>query len=169
MDFQFVGLLVLLHVLFASLWVGAAIYQVTVIGPALMRAGPAAGGFLAALARRGGIGRYFAAAGALTITFGGWLYGYEHAHKMLVPFQGRGLWITLGAIVAILGFLHAVTMTIPVERKWMRLTNSLRGPPTPEQGAQLQAYGMKLGKSSAISATMVGLALLLMLMSRVLT
>ena len=168
MAFSSTGLLVLFHVLFASLWFGGGVYQVRIIGGTLRAAGPQAGGFMAALARRKGIGWYFAVTGGLAILFGGALYAKEVADKAIGgAFEGRGLWLTLGAIMAVLAYLHGMAFNLPLERKWMRFSNSLKGPPTKEQGEQLMHFGMKLGKNGAVSVLMVGLAMLLMLLSRV--
>lgn len=165
MEFVGAGLLVLFHVLFASLWFGGAIYQVTVIGRTLMAAGPAAGGFVMTLARRGGIGKYFAINGGLTLLFGALLYGQEKVHES--AFSGRGLWLTLGALVAVAAYVHGAAVNMPVERRWIRFVNGLKGPPTKEQAEQLQAFGMRLGKNGAASAAMLAVAMLLMLLSRV--
>jgi len=168
MEFSGNGLLVLFHVLFASLWFGGVAYQVRIIGGTLMQAGPAASGFLTVLARRKGVGWYFALTGLLTILFGGALYGQEmHSGAIADAWSGRGLWLTLGAILAVLAYLHGMTANFPIERRWLKLSNSITGQPTPEQAKQLQDYGMKLGKNGAISAMIVGLAMLCMLLSRV--
>lgn len=168
MAFSTIGLLVLLHVLFASLWFGGGVYQVLVIGRGLRAAGPAAGGFISALMRNGGIGRFFAISGALTIVFGGILYGMEQDDGSIAgPFEGRGLWLTLGAILAVAAFIHGMTSNLPTERKLMALVKQLKGPPTAEQAQQMQALGMKLGKAGVVGVAMVGTAMVLMLLSRV--
>ncbi len=166
MDFQFTGLLVLLHVLFASAWFGGAAYQARVIGPALMAAGPSGMGFVLTLARRRGIGWFFALAGAMTILFGGWLYGKEQVYS--AAFEGRNLWLTLGALLALGAYGHGLAVNMPTEKKWLAVCNSVKGTPTPEQGKLIAEYGAKLGKASIMGAAMVGVAMLLMLMSRVL-
>lgn len=167
MGFDSYGLLVLGHVLFASLWFGAGVYQVSVIGRGLMAAGPAGGGFVVALMRNGGIGRFFAISGGLTILFGAALYGKLMSDEAIETFSGRGLWLTLGAIVAILAFLHGLTSNMPTERKLIALCNQVKGAPTKEQGEQMAALGQKLGKMGAVGVALVGLAMLLMLLSRV--
>lgn len=168
MDFSLVGLLVFFHVLFASLWFGAGVYQVSMIGPGLRAAGPAGGGFVVALMKRGGIGRFFAFSGLLAILFGGFLYGQE-MNDGSIPgaFEGRGLWLTLGAILAVLALLHGIAVNMPNERKLIALCKQVNGPPTKEQAAQLQDLGMKLGKYGAHAVLMVGGAMVLMLLSRV--
>ncbi|MFA5942860.1 MAG: hypothetical protein WC876_00145 [Candidatus Thermoplasmatota archaeon] len=167
MGFEPYGLLILGHVLFASLWFGAGVYQVLVIGRGLMAAGPAAGGFVVALMQKGGIGRFFAISGILTILFGGALYGQLMADDSIETFSGRGLWLTLGSIMAVLAFLHGLTVNMPTERKLIALCKSLKGHPTKEQSAQIGAMGQKLGKAGLHGVTMVATAMLLMLLSRV--
>ena len=166
MDFVSTGPLVLLHVLFASLWFGGAAYQVIMIGGTLRQAGPAAGGFMKTLADRGGIGKYFAITGGLAILFGAALYGQEKVYD--ITFEGRGLWITLGAAVAVLAYLHGMVVNMPTERRWLAFMKELKGPPTKEQQERLMEFGMKLGKAGAISFLMLAVSMLLMLMSRVL-
>src|SRR5688572_25508941 len=167
MAFEAYGLLVLGHVLFASLWFGAGVYQVLVIGRGFRLGGPAAGGFIVTLMKNGGIGRFFAVSGILTILFGGAAYGQLMSDGSIETFSGRGLWITLGAIVAVLAFLHGLTVNMPTERKLIALCKTLNGPPTKEQVAQLQAFGQKLGKAGVVGVGMVSVAMLLMLLSRV--
>ena len=167
MAFDAYGLLLLGHVLFASLWFGAGVYQVLVIGRGLRLAGPAAGGFLVTLMKNGGIGRFFAISGILTILFGGAMHGQLMSDGSIEAFSGRGLWITLGAIVAVLAFIHGLAVNMPTERKLIALCKTLNGPPTKEQAAQLQAYGQKLGKAGVVGVAMVSLAMVLMLLSRV--
>ena len=168
MAFEPYGLLVLGHVLFASLWFGAGVYQVAVIGrQGLMKAGPAAGGFVLALMRNGGIGRFFAVAGALTILFGAALYGDLMSSDAIETFSGRGLWLTLGAIVAVLAFLHGLTANMPTERRLIALCRSIQGHPTKEQAEQMGALGQKLGRLGTVGVTLVGTAMLLMLLGRV--
>jgi uncharacterized membrane protein len=166
--FDAIGILVLLHVLFATVWFGGAVYQVRVIGPALMAAGPSGMGFVLTLARRRGIGWFFALSGGLAILFGGWLYGAEMAdHRIAGAFDGRGLFLTLGAVMALLAYLHGLTSNMPTEKKWLAVCNAVKGTPTPEQGKQIAELGAKLGKQGVISVAMLGVAMLLMLLSRV--
>lgn len=167
MAFVASGLLLLAHVLFASLWFGGAAYQVLVIGATLRQAGPAAAGFMKTLADRGGIGRYFAINGGLAILFGGALYGQRMSSDAMETFSGYGLWITLGAIVAVLAYLHGMVVNMPTERRWLAFMRGLKGPPTKDQQAQLQEFGMRLGKAGFLSFVMIAVAMLLMLLGRV--
>lgn len=161
------SLLVAAHILFATLWFGGAAYQVSIIGRTLMQAGPAAGGFLMTLARRGGIGTYFAITGGLAILFGAARYGQRMSEGSLETFSGSGLWLTLGALVAVGAYLHGMFVNTPTEKKWIRLANGIPGAPTKDQAAQLQDLGMRMGKNGVISTAMLAVAMLLMLLGRV--
>ena len=167
MAFEATGLLRLGHILFASLWFGGAAYQVLVIGATLRQAGPAAGGFMQTLAARGGIGKYFAINGGLAILFGAGIYGVRMSEEAYDTFSGPGLWLTLGAIVAVAAYLHGMVVNMPTERKWLAFMRGLKGPPTKDQQAQLQDFGMRLGKAGFLSFVLIALAMLLMLLSRV--
>lgn len=166
MDPDVYNVLRMLHILFASLWFGAGVYQVAVIGRGLMAAGPAAGGFVAALMRNGGIGRFFAINGVLTILLGGAIYGDLMSADQIETFSGRGLFLTLGAIVAVLALLHGVAVNMPTERRLITLVRSIDGHPSKDQAAQMGALGQRLGKAGFVGVAMVATAMLLMLLSR---
>lgn len=154
-----------LHILAAVLWFGGGLYQVLMIGPALMRAGPQAGGFVLALMKNGGIGRFFAIAGVVTILSGGMVYG----DRVKIAVDGAfgtadGFYlITIGAIVAVLALGHGLATNMPTERKLVALCRSIQGAPTAEQAKQMGDLGAKLGKRGAMGVAMVGVAMLLML------
>lgn len=168
MDFHAGGLLVLGHVLFASLWFGGAAYQLLVVGGALRQAGPAAGGFLVTVARRGGIGKFFAVTGGLAILFGALRYGQLVSDGQVETFEGRGLWLTLGAVFAVLAYLHGAFVNLPTERQWIAFVRGIEGHPTRQQGEELQRFGMRMGKHGAVSFALVAVAMVLMLLGRVL-
>lgn len=167
MGFEATGLLRLGHILFASLWFGGAAYQVLVVGATLRQAGPAASGFMQTLAARGGIGKYFAITGGLAILFGAGIYGVRMSEGAYETFSGPGLWLTLGAIVAVGAYLHGLIVNMPTERRWLAFMRGLKGPPTKGQQAQLMEFGMKLGKAGVLSFVMIAFSMLLMLLSRV--
>lgn len=167
MAFDATGLLRLGHILFASLWFGGAAYQVIMIGATLRQAGPAAAGFMQTLAARGGIGKYFAINGGLAILFGGALYGVRMSQDAMETFSGYGLWVTMGTVFAVAAYVHGMAVNMPTEKRWLAFMRGLKGPPTKEQQAQLQEFGMKLGKAGTLSFAMIAAAMLLMLLSRV--
>ncbi len=167
MDFDWVDAVILVHVIAAVAWAGGAFFVAAVVGPAMMKAGPNAGGFLTAAARNGGFSRFFMAAGVVTIVAGGILYSKFEIHKdpwgQVVP---GNLWLTLGAILAVLAFLDGLFVIMPKDKEMGKILTSLKGPPTPQQSARIQELGMKIGKMSAISTVLVLLALVGMMLRR---
>jgi hypothetical protein len=155
---------IVLHVVLATAWFGGALFLAAVVGPALQKAGPQAGGFLIAVARRGGFSRYFLIIAGITILLGASLYYREGIQA--APFAGQDLWVTLGAILAIVAFLDGLFIIRPVDEKLSKLLLSLKGPPSAEQATQLQTLGKKIGMMSAGSTLMVLLALVFMVIRR---
>ncbi len=161
-----------LHIVAAALWIGAGVFQVLIIGPALMQAGPQAGGFIMTLARRGGMGRFFAISGIVTILAGGLVYG-ERIKALKDIGEGAfsstdGFYlVTIGAILAVLALLHGLTSNMPTERKLVKLCKSIQGAPTPEQARLMGEYGAKLGKQGVIGVAIITVALLCMVGARV--
>jgi uncharacterized membrane protein len=167
MAFEALGLLVLFHVLFAALWFGGVLFMVTMVGPAMAQAGPAGGGFVMTVMRRGGMGKYFATTGALTLAFGAILYGIMMQDGSIETFSGAGLWLTLGAIMAVATYAHGLASNMPIEKKLIKLVEGIKGAPTAEQGKQMAELGQKMGKAGVTAAIMLGTAMLLMLLSNV--
>ena len=165
MEFVAEGVWVFLHILFAAIWFGGGLFQILIVGPALKQSGPQGAGFLATVMKRGGIGRYFGIAGVLTIVFGA--IAYVTLDYQDLGMEGVGLWVNLGAAVAVLTLLHGIAVNMPAERKIMTLMAELKGPPTPAQAQQLQALGMRMGKNGLVSMVMLATAMVLMLMSNV--
>lgn len=167
MEFVGHGLLVLFHVLFASLWFGGVLFMVVMVGPAMAQAGPAGGGFIMTVMRRGGMGKYFITTGGLTLAFGAILYGKMMMDNSIETFSGRGLWLTLGSIMAVATYAHGLSSNVPVEKQLIKLVGSIKGTPTAEQGKQMGELGAKMGKAGVTAAIMLGTAMLLMLLNRV--
>lgn len=152
------------HILFAVLWAGGAVFVLTVVGPALRAAGPAAGGFMGAVFRRGGFSVFFAPVGVLAVVTGGILYGQYKVHAAMD--SAYGIMITAGAVLAVLALLDGFIGILPMNRRLVALARGLKGPPTPDQQATMMALGERLGKRSAMSAMAVAAALLFMLLAR---
>lgn len=154
-----------LHLVGAVAWVGAALFQVTVIGPALRRAGPQAAGFLKAVMQGGGFSPYFAVAGTLTILAGGYLIGQFKPWEDLTT--GNTLLI-VGALLGLGAWLEGFLAQRPAEARLKRILLGLQGPPSPEQAAELQGLGERIGKLGVTSTAMIVAAFILMLLSRML-
>lgn len=162
MAFEVVSFVRGMHVIFASLWVGAAVFMAFVLGPHM--ASPAGGAFMRGLLGRGGsIAWFFPATGILTILTGA--YVYNEMGYAADPFGGGArASVTIGAILALLALVHGAASLGPAQKRMKRIIDTIpaNAPPTPEQAAELQRLGMKQGKGGAASAALIFVALLAM-------
>jgi uncharacterized membrane protein len=135
----------LLHIIGALLWVGGAAFHLLMVAPAAKAAGPGAGPFMRSVLQRGGFGPYYGAAALLTILTGAYLYvDYGYAQE---PFgDGARAAVTVGMAAAVVAFVMALTLTMPLERRLKHLVASVPAgaPPAPEQAMQIQAIAAKL-------------------------
>jgi len=163
MAFELVPFVRSLHVISAALWAGGAFFAAFVLGPHLAAAGPAAGAFMSVVVRRGGFTWFFAAFGLLTIVTGGYVYSeYGYASDPFGSVSRAS--VTVGAILALLAFLHGAAAMGPGQARMKKfvLTLPAGGPPTAAQTAELQRMGKKQGRAAAVSAGLIVLALLTM-------
>ena len=152
-----------LLLIFAGLlgtWFGAAIFYVVIVGPAANQAGSSAVGFLQTLARRHGTGPFYAVLAFLTVIAGVWLYLAESA-------SATNVWISLGVILAILALVLGASANRIAERKWVNAVNNVRG--SAEQGAEVVAALAKAARTNVITTIVIGLALVCVILSRIVT
>ncbi|MES2153776.1 MAG: hypothetical protein V4510_01425 [bacterium] len=162
MAFDWVAAVRLVHILGAVLWLGAGVFMLTMIMPAVKDAGMAGKGFMMTVVRRGGFGKYYGPVAGITIVAGLTLYFKEEIYK--TPFGSNSLgMITVGMVLAILAFLDGIAVILPTEAKLKKLVAQVgAGGPSPEQAAKFEALAMKIGRSSVLGITLVGITFLLM-------
>ena len=155
-----------IHVIAAGIWMGGAFLMAFILGPSLRAAGPAAGPFMMTVIRRGGLSPFFMSVGGVTIVVGLYLYG-EYGYGSAPFGDAVASLITVGALIALIAYIHGLFVMMPNERKIKRLVRSMKpGPPSADEAAQFQAYGMKQGKNSALAALLITLTFVLMTASR---
>lgn len=95
-----------LHILFAALWVGSAVFLTLYVTPAIRASGPRGAAVMAELMRRRMRG-FIAAVAMLTVLSGLWMYWiFTHGFNLDVAGHGAGLALGLGGLC---GILAAVT------------------------------------------------------------
>ncbi|HJR13993.1 MAG TPA: hypothetical protein VJ833_08875 [Rhodanobacteraceae bacterium] len=91
-----------LHILFAALWVGSAVFLTLYVAPAIRATGPRGAPVMAELMRRR-MGGFTAAAAMLTVLSGLWMYWiFTHGFDFDVVGHGAGLALGLGGLCGIL-------------------------------------------------------------------
>lgn len=148
----------IVHILAGVFWVGAALTTILFLQSTAREVGPAAGPFMAHLAGKKHLVDWVLRAAGLTILAGALMYwrvsgGLDWDWIT----SAQGLSLTIGALCAIAAFslgLSVVRPTIMATLEIGREVAASGGPPTPEQGAQLQALGKR---SKAVGQVIVPL------------
>jgi hypothetical protein len=162
MEFSWLALLHLIHLMAAAAWFGAVLFGMVFLQPVLKTAGEAGKGFMAAVQRHGGFGRFMSPAAITTLLSGAILYwarGYHAAPFGSIPEAV----LSTGAIIAVVGWGLGTFVGAPIQRKMARIGSSV-GPsgPTPEQAAELQALQASMMRWGPLVGVTVLLAFVLM-------
>jgi len=140
----------IVHILAGVFWVGAALTTLLFIQPTAREVGPAAGPFMMHLAGRKRLIDFVLSAAGLTVLAGLLMYwrvsgGLDGDWLASAP----GISLTIGALCAIAAFSLGLTIVRPTIMATLAIGREVAasgGPPTLEQGGQLQAL-QKRGKA----------------------
>lgn len=150
------------HIFSGVMWVGGAFLWGMLIAPNILQRGPPAirRPFLEAVL--GKLTRYFQVSAILTILSGfvvlGLLTGWAEIPE---AFQtgSYGLAMGIGVVAAVVMAIEGFAVIAPTGDKLLKLMQSMNGPPTAEQQAQLGALGKKIGIASMTTLLLGTIAL----------
>lgn len=156
----------LVHVLGGVFWVGAALAMTYFISPAVSATAEAGQKVMGHLMTQSKFSATMLTAGYSTVIAGAILYwidsnGFTSAWMMAGPGIGFGI----GAVFAIIG-LAAGSMTPRLGAEMGKLAAQFKGPPTPEQQAQMAALRNKQKTVSTINTYCLIVATILMGVAR---
>src|SRR5688572_26877755 len=98
MEFNWVELVRLVHVVAAAIWFGGGLLGILIIGPSVQAAGEAGKAFMATVMRRGGFAKVMGPASILTVLVGLVLYWKAGYHE--VPFGSiSATLVTIGGVI----------------------------------------------------------------------
>ncbi|MGZ4148493.1 MAG: hypothetical protein ACXVQJ_00485 [Actinomycetota bacterium] len=161
-----------LHIVSGILWVGSAFLFVGFIGPSAAEVGPSAGPLLHAAVKRRKVSKVITALGATTV-LAGWVMwlrdmrDYGGFHDWVTT--SFGAMLSIGAILATGAFFMGYMGVGRNVEKMVDLSDQIAasgGPPTPEQGTQMQHLGAELKKHGQIDLVMLLLAVSAMATAR---
>ncbi len=144
-------LILAVHLLAASAWLGAGWYHKLIVAPAVRDAGSEGLGIVAALTQRGGGGRWFGPASILTVASGGALYWRLGVDATTRP----GMMLIAGAGLGIVALLLGVLVHRPAEARLKRAVDE-------GDSARVHAQAERLGRHTDLSGYLVTAAFLLM-------
>lgn len=145
------------HIVAGAFWAGAAMLMGWYIAPTAREVGPPAGPFMQGLLKRN-LTSTLIGAGVVTVGAGLWLF----AIRMPTFARWQDWALAVGALAAIVALLIGVTMQRPTGKKMQELGAAIAsggGPPTPEQGAQMQGLQARMANYGNVIAILFTLAL----------
>ena len=160
----------IVHILGGVFWVGSVVFASMLLTPALKAAGPAAGPVMNQLIKVRKMPIYMMAAGLATMGAGIWLLWIDSAMQPGVWMQsGTGMTFSIGGALAILAFLVGMAVNMPTSKRLAALGSAAAargGPPTPEEGAELQRLQGRMATANQIVMVLLLLATAAMAVAR---
>ncbi len=134
----------IVHILAGVFWVGAAFTTILFLQSTAREVGPAAGPFMAHLAGKKHLVDWVLRAAGLTDPGGpaDVLAGLGRTRRRLARVRARRVSLTIGALCGIAAFSLGLSVVRPSIMATLAIGKAVAesgGPPSPEQGAQLQA------------------------------
>jgi hypothetical protein len=170
LDIYYVIVLRIVHIFSGVFWAGGTFFLVGAITPAVRFAGPDGAKFMQHVARQGRMSRIQATAAGLTVLAGLLLYWRTSGHLNGAWItSGPGLALTIGGAAGIIAAAYASIAVGGTSSRMGRVAQAVHdsgGPPTPEQMAQLQQLGARMGTAGMITAALLVIALLGMSISQ---
>lgn len=160
------------HIVAGVLWVGSAFLFSAFIGPSVAEVGPSAGPLLTAMVKKRKLPTVIKALSGITV-LAGWILWIRD----LDLYGGLGDWLgssfglvlTIGAVLASVAFVIGMVAIVPNVEKLVDLGGEIAaggGPPTPEQGAEMERTAKALEAASKVDLVLLLLAVTAMATAR---
>lgn len=154
----------LIHILAGVLWAGWAFVSLAFIEPATRAAGPEGGKFMQALSGKTKLIQTMLIAPLLVIFTGVLMYwqvsgGLSRSWLVLAP----GLALTIGSLAGILAFVLGLVINRPAADRLAALSREMQsvgGPPSSEQMAELRAQQQRLSMGGLYGAILLAIAVI---------
>ena len=157
----------LVHIGAGVFWVGSMFFLNRFVVPSIQEAGPDGGRFATVLMRGGRIQRAMISAAAATIIAGlimyiGFIVRTDGQWARSTEAMGYGV----GAIAAIIAFGLGMIINAPTSRRLQAMAESISGPPSPEQQAEMGRLRGRLASTSRVILILLTVAIISMSVSR---
>jgi len=159
------------HIVTGVIWVGSLFVVVVFVQPSAAALGQAGAPFMSELRRRRFVDVVFIDA-VFTVVVGSFLYWHDwHTYPSFGDWIGAsfGIWLTVGAVLAISGLFVAAILTRPTIGRLVSLGKQVAessGTSAPERAAQVGALQRRLVVAERVSFSLVLLAVVAMASAR---
>lgn len=148
------GIVRVLHIFSAVMWVGGAFLWSMLIAPRILKNGPPAIRRPFAEAIIGPLTNFFRIAGGTALVSGvvlvGMLWGWSTYFRAFEVPGGYGISLTIGVLGAIAMAIVGFGIVSPTAHKMVATMKTINGPPTDAQQAQMAAIGKRMGVMSML-------------------
>lgn len=166
----FIIVLRVIHILAGAFWVGASFLLTGIVGPVAQSMGPEGGRFMLQLNMRGRLAAVMAWSAILNIVAGSALYWITSGGLRSGWVQsGTGLSLTVGAAAALTAFLVGYFVQNRAMARMVVLGKEIGaqgGPPSQEQGGELQEMGARIALGGRINIVLLSIAVIAMAAAR---
>lgn len=172
MDLYTIYLIVLriVHIVAGVLWAGSGIYYFAFVKPTVKTLGPAAPQFMNHFIEKRKVPMFMNVVSSLTIVAGALLlWSTSGGLQTAWLTSGPGLGFTLGSLAGIIVFAIGFFMIRPRAERMGALGKDIAaggGPPTAEQGAELQQLDAEMSQIERLDVTLLMISLLTMATAR---
>ena len=157
------------HILAGVFWAGTAMFTAAFLIPAVRALGPAGGPVMQQIAQKQKLPVYFLTSGVLTVLSGFGLYWHD-SNGFTNGFMrsGGGITFGIGGLLALIAVCFGIFVATPAAKRAGALGAAIAaaGKPTPEQAAEMQRLQIRMGKVSALAATLLTLTVIAMAVAR---
>jgi len=161
-----------LHIVAGILWAGSAFLFSAFIGPSAAEVGPSAGPLLTVAVKKRKVATVIKTLSGITV-LAGWILWLRNMDRFggLSEWVGTdfGLVLTIGGILATVAFVIGLVGVAPNIERLVELGGEIArgdGPPTAEQGAEMERTQQKLKAASQLDLVLVLLAITAMATAR---
>lgn len=172
MDLYSIYLIVLriVHIIAGTLWVGSAVYYFFFVEPTVKELGPAGPKFMQNFIGKRRIPLFMNTVSSLTVAAGALLFwatsgGLQGAWLS----SGPGIGFTIGSVAGIVVFGIGFFMIRPRAERLSAIGGAIAisgGPPTPEQGAELQRLDEEMTRIERVDVALLMISLFAMATAR---
>jgi uncharacterized membrane protein len=161
----------IVHIVTGVIWVGSLFVVVVFVQPSAAALGAAGAPFMSELRRRRFVDVVFIDA-VFTVVAGAFLYWHDwHLYPTFGDWIGSsfGIWLTVGALLAILGLVVAGAVTRPTIGRLVSLGKQVTesgGTPPPETAERIGSLQRRLVVAERVSFSLVLLAVVAMASAR---
>ena len=159
----------LVHIIGGVFWVGSVMFVTILLSPSLKALGPAGGPVMNQLVQVRKMPVILMTTSIVTIIAGLWLLMIDSASSSDWMRSGKGMTYSTGGALAIIAVIIGMSVIVPATKRMAALGGAVAargGPPTSQEGAEMQKLQARMGAASKIVMTLLILTTAAMALAR---